>query len=100
MASHESDSRPWRWDGGDPDGDNWCLEIEVDRFKQDAPLVVSIWVEGEEEDGVRFDSLVTATPEQAREMAATLIACADSAERQNAGGPLEATSHALREERS
>jgi hypothetical protein len=76
-------SRPARW-SNTQGSDEWHLEIEHDRFKDDEPFVVSIWVEGTEEDGVRFDSLVTATPEQAREMADALRIYADQAEAANA----------------
>lgn len=78
-----SESLPWRWDGGSDEGDTWHLEIECDRFKEGAPMVVSVWMEGEESDGVRFDSLATASPEQAREMAAALMFYADAAEKVN-----------------
>lgn len=70
---------PTRW-ANKQGSDEWHMEIEHDRFSTDEPFVVSIWLEGDS-DGETWDALATATPAQAREMAAALVHYADEAER-------------------
>lgn len=81
MSSHSA-RIPNRWEGSEG-SDTWRVEIEHDRFSTDAPMVVSLWIEGEAEDEGKFDALATATPDQAREMAAALILYAGYAEEAN-----------------
>jgi hypothetical protein len=75
-----------RWDQTDSDGTSWAVEIENDCFDPDPngdPPVVSLWItntDPDENDGKPTESLVTARPAQAREMAAYLIGCADALE--------------------
>jgi hypothetical protein len=59
------------------------MEIEHDRFAENEPFVVSVWLEGVS-DGETWDALATATPTQARQMADALRHYADEAEHADA----------------
>lgn len=73
-----------RWEQTDSDGTSWTVEIETDCFDPDPdgdPPVVSLWItntDPDEKGGKPAESLVTARPAQAREMAVEMIACADA----------------------
>jgi hypothetical protein len=70
-----------RWHGED-DGETWKVHIEGDAFTPDAMVVV---LDTQHHDGTDdHTTLVTATPEQAREMAAALTFFADYVEKVNA----------------
>jgi hypothetical protein len=72
---------PCRWSNMQGE-DEWHMEIEHDQFSTGEPFVVSVWMEGASE-GIAWDGLATATPEQAREMAAALTLYADYADEAN-----------------
>jgi hypothetical protein len=72
---------PKRWTGGS-DGVSWTLEIEHDRFSETEPFVVSLHATGTDDTGTET-TLVCASPEQAREMAAALLVYAHFAAQQN-----------------
>lgn len=63
------------------DGEGWALEVSYDRFAEDEPFVVDVWVNFEDKDGSAGAFL---DPEQARSFARQVVAYADMAERANA----------------
>jgi hypothetical protein len=69
---------PKRWTGG-ADGESWAVEIEHDRFSETEPFVVSLHATHTDDTGTG-ETLVCASPEQAREMAAALLVYAHFAE--------------------
>jgi hypothetical protein len=71
--------RRWEFDDDEP---AW-LEIEDDRMKSGDPACVTLWAEQGEHRSQR-ETLICATPDQAREMAAELLASAKDADRANA----------------
>lgn len=68
---------PREWAGG-PDGDEWTLEVETDRFEEDGPTVVSI-----EAEDVSGSGLAVLSPEEAREVADALHVYAFLAEKED-----------------
>jgi hypothetical protein len=80
-----------RWENTERDGTRWWVEIESDMWDYEKEgLVVSIWTENEdpEDDDTRpVQTLVMASPQQAREMAAALVRCADHVEKWHAENP-------------
>lgn len=62
--------------------ESWKVEIEVDRFADGEPFVVSVYTQ-HHDDTDDHTTLCTPSPEQARLMAAALCAVADEAERAN-----------------
>ncbi len=68
-----------KWEG-ETDNEKWTLIVEIDCFDDDEPFVVVLDAKQESE---RIGSvLLLLTPEQAREVANTLLREADSAELQ------------------
>lgn len=78
----EQVERVRKWRGGDQD-EKWRLEIETDIFDRRGPALVTLWAEHEEPDLPPDRALVVATPAEARQMAAALLAEADNAEANN-----------------
>lgn len=74
---------PWEWEGAEDQGETWKLEIQHDRMDADMPLVVTLFASNTFE-GTKRDTLVCATPDQAREMAKALNTYAAMADKQNA----------------
>lgn len=72
-----------RWLGDFAGGDQWSLVIEHDCFGDGEPFVVTLWAECEE-GGKTDQTLVCATPQEAREMADALRVYADLAEQAEA----------------
>lgn len=75
------------WEGTCPEGEYWFVEVELDRFSDIEPHVVSLFVKYDENranpESTIHDALATLTPEQAREVAQTLVRTADAVERAN-----------------
>lgn len=73
-----------RW-SNETGSDEWHVEVEPDRFSEDEPMCVSVWIEGVEAETEReFDALATPTPAQARELAKALVFFADYVDKHNA----------------
>jgi hypothetical protein len=72
------------WTGASVEGDSWKVEIEIDCFNAEDGRVVSVWVENvpapDDPDQRPVHGLVTASAQQAREMAVALTRCASSLE--------------------
>lgn len=67
------------WGGTFGSGADWALEVETDRLAVGGPIVVTVWIDGDDTDG----ALAALTPDQARELAAVLPGLADAADAQN-----------------
>ena len=73
-----------RWENMQRDGTRWWVEIESDMFDyEDEGLIVSVWTENTDSDDepAAVQTLIMASPEQARGMAEQLRLCADHVER-------------------
>ncbi len=72
------------WSGLEGTPDAWKLEIDIDRFRFDSPVVVSLYIENPgEQGGLRECGMAELSPEQARELAAALLQEADNADQNN-----------------
>lgn len=70
-----------KWEG-ETDNEKWNLIVEIDCFDDDEPFVVVLDVEQEQESERSSSVLLPLTPQQAREVANTLLREATSAELQ------------------
>lgn len=78
MAEH-------KW-AGVHEGKPWSIEVSYDRFLEQDPFVVDVWVDFDKND-CECDRGAFMTPEQARELADALRENADMCERANADAP-------------
>lgn len=69
--------RKWR---GISDGASWTLECDIDRFASEEPVVVTVEVANSDGEC----GLACLSPEQARELSASLLHEADNADANNA----------------
>lgn len=72
---------PWQreWTGNDSEGVYWKVEIDTDLFNDVDPFVVAVFIEESEKGSAKAESaMATLSPEQARELAASLLREADN----------------------
>lgn len=74
-------TKAWLWEG--EGGDEWTVEIEHDRMNVNDQVTVTILARTVEAGAVD-DTLIAASPEQAREMATALLVYAHLADKANA----------------
>lgn len=74
---------PREWANKSCEDEWWVLQVEHDRFSMTEPHVVTIYARNDD----RKDTLVWATPDEAREMADALRLYADYAEKANNATP-------------
>lgn len=74
-----------KWSGVN-DGEHWTIEASYDRYSDDTPFVVDVWInfDSRKDDGIEWsDGGAFLSPGQARELAARLERQADLAEAAN-----------------
>lgn len=70
-----------KWSGVS-DGEPWEVQIEVDRFTDAEPFVVSIFTKHTDDEGTN-ETIACPSSAQARQMAAQLLGYANQCDREN-----------------